>query len=215
MRATGCGYGAQHSMDPVGLFSLFPGWRIVAPSNAFDYIGLFNTAMNILDPVLIMEHHSLYNRHFPIPKKTLDFHIPFGKANVTAEGRDITMIAYSSVAERLAALAAQLRSLDVVPEIIDLRTVDLPGIDYECIGESVKKTGAVVVIEEAPSSQGIGHHIASEITKRFYDWLDGPPGCINSDDVPSPVCRILESAVILSDEKILETTKAIAKRKWL
>jgi 2-oxoisovalerate dehydrogenase E1 component len=213
--ATGCGYGAQHSMDPVGLFSLFPGWRIVAPSNAFDYIGLFNTAMRSLDPVLIIEHHSLYRQSFQIPKNDLDYHIPFGKARVAIDGSDVTIIAYSSVSERLAGLADRLKSVDVDPEIIDLRTVDLPGIDYDCIGESVRKTGAVVIVEEAPASQGIGHHIASEITKRFYDWLDGPPGCINSDDVPSPVSRALESVVILSDEKILETTEAIAKRKWL
>ncbi len=213
--AAGCGYGAQHSMDPVGLFSLFPGWRIVAPGNSFDYIGLFNTAMRSRDPVLVIEHHSLYGQSFPIPKGDLDFHIPFGKARVAAEGQDITMIAYSSLTGRLTNLLEELMSRGVSPEIIDLRTVDLPGIDYERIGKSVKKTGAVVVVEEAPPSQGIGHHIVSEITKRFYDWLDGPPGCINSLDVPSPVSRILERAVNLSDKRILQVTEAIAKRKWL
>jgi len=213
--ATGCGYGAQHSMDPVGLFSLFPGWRIVAPSNAFDYIGLFNTAMHSLDPVLIIEHHSLYTQSFSIPKDELDYHIPLGKARVAVEGEDVTMIAYSSVVERLTKLVHELKPLGVFPEIIDLRTVDLPNIDFDCIGDSVKRTGAVVVVEEAPPSQAIGHRIVAEITKRFYDWLDGPPGCINSQDVPSPVSRMLESSVILTDREILETTEAVAKRNWL
>ncbi|HTY58582.1 MAG TPA: thiamine pyrophosphate-dependent enzyme, partial [Bacteroidota bacterium] len=78
--AIGCGYGGQHSMDPVGLYSLFPGWRIVAPSDSFEYIGLFNSAMRSNDPVLIIEHHSLYAKEFPVPSGTLDYCIPFGKA---------------------------------------------------------------------------------------------------------------------------------------
>jgi 2-oxoisovalerate dehydrogenase E1 component len=212
--AAGCGYGAQHSMDPVGLFSLFPGWRIVAPSNAFDYIGLFNTAMRSRDPVLIMEHHSLYNQIFSVPKGNLDFHIPFGKARVINEGEDVTLIAYSSLAGRLMNLREELQARGVCAEIIDLRSLDPLSIDYECIGRSVRKTGAVAVIEEAPPSQAIGHRIVSEIIWRFYDWLDGPPGCINSADVPSPVSRTLEKAVILNDERIVQLTEAIAKRRW-
>ena len=84
--AAGCGYGGQHSMDPVGLYSLFSGWRIIAPSNSFDYIGLFNTAMQSNDPVVIVEHHSLYTLKFPVPENNLDYFIPFGKARMVSEG---------------------------------------------------------------------------------------------------------------------------------
>ena len=212
--ATGCGYGAQHSMDPVGLFALFPGWRIVAPSNAFDYIGLFNTSMKSLDPVLIMEHHSLYRKTFPIPEDNMDYFVPFGKARLMASGTDITLIAYGAMAERLRALGTELERRGISADILDLRSVDLPSIDYPAIGESVQKTGAVAVVEEAPASMGIGHHIAAQITERFYDELDGPPGCINSADVPPPVSRVLEESVLLQDQRILDITEAISERRW-
>jgi len=81
--AIGCGYGGQHSSDPVGLYSLYSGWRIVAPSNAYDYIGLFNTAMLSEDPVLISKHHAIYPLKSQVPKNNLDYFIPFGKANVS------------------------------------------------------------------------------------------------------------------------------------
>jgi len=76
--AIGCGYGGQHSMDPVGLFSLFSGWTVVAPADAFDYIGLFNSAMQSLNPVLIVEHHELYPQPCEVPKDDLDYFIPLG-----------------------------------------------------------------------------------------------------------------------------------------
>ena len=65
--AIGYGYGGQHSMDPSALFALFSGWRVMAPSNAFDYVGLFNTAMRFQDPVLIVEHGMLYAEEGPVP----------------------------------------------------------------------------------------------------------------------------------------------------
>ena len=69
---TGLGYGAQHSMDPVGLYGMFPSFRIIAPADSFDYIGLFNTAMHSLDPVVILEHNALYTQRSPAPAGDLD-----------------------------------------------------------------------------------------------------------------------------------------------
>ena len=212
--ATGCGYGGQHSMDPVALFALFPGWRIVAPSNAFDYIGLFNTAMQSLDPVVILEHHTLYSKKFLIPENNLDYFIPFGKAKVIAPGNDVSVLVYGAMVERLKHLHKQLSVLDISAEIIDLRTLDLPSIDYETIGDSMKKTGAVAIVEEAPKSQSIGDKIAAVITERFFDYLDAPPGCITSMDVPNPVSRKLEETVLLKDQDIIKIIESIAKRKW-
>ncbi|MCP4396055.1 MAG: hypothetical protein GY801_01920 [bacterium] len=212
--ASGCGYGGQHSMDPVGLFALFPGWRIVAPGNAFDYIGLFNTAMHSLDPVVIIEHHSLYTKKFPVPVDALDYCVPFGKANIISAGNDVTVLVYGSMAERVKRLHKELSTRGISAEIIDLRSLDLPSIDYETIGASVKKTGAVAIVEEAPTSQSIGDKIASVITERYFDYLDAPPGFMTSMDVPNPVSRQLEQTVLLSDRNILHITEAIAKRKW-
>jgi 2-oxoisovalerate dehydrogenase E1 component len=212
--ATGCGYGGQHSMDPVGLYAAFSGWRIVAPSNAFDYIGLFNTAMQSEDPVVFLEHHSLYTQEFSIPTDEIDYCVPFGKAKVVAAGDDITVVAYGSLTGRVDRLADAFAKESVSVEIVDLRTVDLANVDFTTIGESVKKTGAVVVVEEAALGQGVGQRLCAEITERFFNWLDAPPGTLASLDVPTSVSRVLEEAAVLGDGEILETVTKMARREW-
>jgi 2-oxoisovalerate dehydrogenase E1 component len=211
--AIGSGYGAQHSMDPVGLYALFPGWRIVAPANGFDYIGLFNTAMQSLDPVLIMEHHTLYEKKFPVPENNLDYFIPFGRARILAEGEDVTVIGYGAMANRCQSLGAELEREGIRAEVIDLRTVDLPGIDYQTIVRSVRKTGVAVIAEEAPASISIGASIAAGLLDRCFDYLDSPIVRLSSADVPSPVSLPLERAALLADERILETIRAAALRR--
>jgi 2-oxoisovalerate dehydrogenase E1 component len=100
-------------------------------------------------------------------------------------------------------------------ELIDLRTVDLPGIDYETIGASLTKTGTVVIIEEAEGGQAIGQRIAAKITERFFDALDAPPGCLSSLNVPNSVSRVLEAAALISDKQIVEGITTMAKREWV
>jgi 2-oxoisovalerate dehydrogenase E1 component len=210
--AIGCGYGGQHSMDPVGIYSLFPGWRIVAPSDSFDYIGLFNSAMRSNDPVLIIEHHSLYAKEFPVPSGDLDYCIPFGKARIVAEGSDITLLVYGSLVGRCEQLLPDFAAEGVSVELIDLRTLDLPGIDYEAIGKSLGKTGALVIAEEAPASQSIGSAISASIMERYFEYLDAPVTRVTSLDIPLPVSRVLERETMISDEKIFRTTVAVARR---
>jgi 2-oxoisovalerate dehydrogenase E1 component len=166
---------------------------MVAPANAFDYIGLFNTAMRSLDPVVILEHHSLYGQEFPIPESDLDYFVAFGRARRLAEGTDLTVLSYGGMSSRLLALRGQLSERGVSAELIDLRTLDAPGIDYRTIGESLARTGAVAIVEQAAASQGIGVRLAGQIASRFFDELDAPPLCLCSQDVPPPVSRVLEA----------------------
>lgn len=212
--AVGCGYGGQHSMDPVGLYALFSGWRIVAPSNAFDYIGLFNSAMLSKDPVVIIEHHLLYTLKFPVPENDIDYFIPFGKARIISPGDDITLITYGVMAYRCGKLISDFNEKGISVEIIDLRTIDLPGLDFETIGESLKKTGAAIVVEEAPVNHSIGAKIVAELTERCFDYLDSPIMRLTSLDVPNSVSRVLEKAAMLDDETILTQTFLAARRQW-
>ena len=212
--AVGCGYGGQHSMDPVGLYALFSGWRIVAPANALDYVGLFNTAMQSNDPVLIIEHHALYTQKFLVPRDNLDYFIEFGKARIMEEGNDVTLIAYGYLAQRIEKLSSELKSRDISAELIDLRTVDLPSLDFETLGRSLKKTGMAVVVEEAPTNHSIGGKIAAELTERYFDYLDSPVMRLTSLDVPNSVSRVLESKAILDDEQILKMVTLAANRQW-
>jgi 2-oxoisovalerate dehydrogenase E1 component len=212
--ATGTGFGGQHSMDLSGLFSLFSGWRVAAPSDAFDYVGLFNTAMHSRDPVLILEHHSLYRTVSSVPAGTLGYCIPFGRARVIASGSDVSVLCYSSMVGRMLGLRSQLEAAGVSTEIVDLRCLDTASLDLETVGRSVAKTGTVVIVEEAAAGQGIGEKLAATITARHFDCLDGPPCCLASLDVPPPVSKVLEQAALLQDTEVLQTVEAVARRRW-
>jgi 2-oxoisovalerate dehydrogenase E1 component len=212
--AIGCGYGGQHSMDPVGLYALFSGWRIVAPANAFDYIGLFNTAMQSNDPVLIMEHNALDTLKFSVPANNVDYFIEFGKARQIQEGNDVTLIAYGYMALRIERLSERFKEMGISVEMIDLRTVDLPSLDFDTLGSSLKKTGVAVIIEQAPTNHSIGGKIAAELTERFFDYLDSPVMRLSSLDVPNSVSSVLENFAMLDDETIVAKTVLAAKRQW-
>ncbi len=211
---TGCGYGGQHSMDPVGLYALFPGWRIIAPSDGFEYVGLFNTAMHSNDPVAIFEHHSLYGRKSDVPQSDLDYCIPFGTARVVREGTDMTVVVYGSMVARAAAIADELAGESLSIEVIDLRSLDIASLDLETIGRSLEKTGVIATVEQAAGGQAIGRHVAAIVTERFFDLLDAPPGVVTALDVPNPVSRALEAAAMLDDEEITNLLRLMARREW-
>jgi 2-oxoisovalerate dehydrogenase E1 component len=194
--AIGLGYGAQHSLDPVALFHLFPGWRIVAPTTAFDYIGLFNTAMLAKSPTLIVEHQEFYNQKFRVPDGPPDHRVRFGAAKVRRPGKDVTVLAYAAGLLRALEAAEQLAAEGVEAEVIDLRTLDRAGLDYATIGRSVQQTGRLVTVEQAPSTNSIGAKIAAECTRRWFDYLDGPPVAVAAPDIPLPVSRRGEQACI-------------------
>jgi 2-oxoisovalerate dehydrogenase E1 component len=201
-------------MDPVALFALFSGWRIVAPSNSYDYIGLFNTAMHSNDPVLMLEHHAIYGKSSSVPAEDLDYCIPFGKAKIVAEGKDISVLVYGAMTGRLLGLHGKLMETGVSAEIIDLRSLDLPSIDYDTIGKSLEKTGVVAIVEEAAGAQTIGPRIAEQISTRFFDYLDAPVGCISSLNVPNSVSRRLEAAAMIDDAEIEESLSQMSRREW-
>jgi len=213
--ALGYGYGGQHSMDPAGLFGLFPGWRVMAPSNAADYIGLFNTALACEGPVLIMEHGMLYDHSAPVPAGDLDYRIPYGQAQTVRQGRDLTVLTYLTGVDACLEAAETLAADGLEVEVIDLRTLDYAGMDYAAIGSSLGRTGAALIVEQAPRSQGVGARLADEIQSRWFDALDAPVANVSATDVPPPVSRALETAVLPSVERILETTRRAARREIL
>ena len=211
--AVGCGYGGQHSMDPVGVFSLFSGWTVVAPSNAFDYIGLFNSAMIRKDPVLMIEHHELYSVRSDVPQNNLDYFVPFGKAKVIRQGSDVTVLSYSTMIGECQKAADNLQQQGVSVELIDLRTVSPRDIDYETIGRSFEKTNILVIVEQAPKSLSIGSKIAEHCQAAFFDYLDGPITTISGRDIPNPVSKRLEQSAIPSLDEIQQTIWKAAKRR--
>jgi len=197
--ALGTGYGSQHSMDPAGLYSMWPGWRIVAPSTPFDYVGLMNSALRCEDPVLVIEHVALYNSSGPGPLEDFDYCIPLGKAKVVRPGTLFTVLAYSAMTS-LAVQAANEMGIDA--EIIDLRSLDRAGLDWETIGASVKKTNNIVMLEQGPLTTSYGAMVTDELQRRYFDYLDQPVKRIHGGESSPSVSKVLERAAFVGLEEI-------------
>jgi 2-oxoisovalerate dehydrogenase E1 component len=204
--AMGTGYGSQHSMDPAGMYAMWPGWRIVAPTTPFDYVGLMNSALKCEDPVLVIEHTDLYNTAGLGPKEDLDYFIPLGKAKKVRDGNKFTVLTYLAMT-RFAIQAAEEMGLDV--EIIDLRSLDRAGIDWETIGESIRKTNNVVVLEQSPLTVSYGAMLTDEIQRRYFDYLDQPVQRIHGGEASPSVSKVLERAAFVGIEEIREGYKKI------
>ncbi|HWL29562.1 MAG TPA: transketolase C-terminal domain-containing protein, partial [Burkholderiaceae bacterium] len=192
------GYGSQHSMDPAGVFALFPGWRIVAPSNAFDYVGLMNSALRCNDPVLVIEPQELHREKAMVPKG-YSHYIPIGKARRVSEGTDITLLATLTM---VAVCKDVVERLGISADVIDLRTLSQRDIDYETIGSSVKKTGRVAIIEQTTRGASIGAIIADEIQRRFFDYLDQPVKRVTGRWASPVVSKVLEAAALASTDDV-------------
>lgn len=201
--SAGRGYGAQHSGDTVGQFALYPGIRIVAPTTPFDYIGLFNSAMQSLDPVLMLEHHEIDLLAGAVPVDERDFLVAFGKAARRRTGSDLTIATYLSMVPRVLRMADELAEesgLDI--EVIDLRSLDYASIDFDTLASSISKTGQLAIVEQAMETQCLGPFIAAKLREYLPSDFTPPVQLINSAPVPMPVSFPLERAVLLSDEKI-------------
>ncbi|MGV0820313.1 dehydrogenase E1 component subunit alpha/beta [Martelella sp. AMO21009] len=189
--AMGTGYGSQHSMDPAGIFATAPGWRIVAPSTPFDYVGLMNSALLCRDPVLVIEHVDLYASKGPAPADDLDYFIPLGKAKVVRQGERMTVLTYLSMVEKT---RQAVEKLGVDAEIIDLRTLDRAGLDWETVEASIRKTGNVLIVEQGASGTSYGGWLADELQRRCFDWLDQPVARVHGAEASPSISKVLEAA---------------------
>ncbi len=198
--AMGSGYGSQHLMDPAGIFATSPGWRIVAPSTAADYVGLMNAALALEDPVLVIEHVDLYGVADEIPDGDLDYQLPFGTAGVRREGRDATIISYLSMV-RHSLEAVEQTGLDA--DVIDLRWLDRASIDWATIEASVRKTNAVLIVEQGAQGTSYGGWLADEIQRRCFDWLDQPVQRVTGSEASPSISKVLERAAIARTDEVV------------
>lgn len=198
--AMGTGYGSQHSMDPAGVFATAPGWRIVAPSTPYEYIGLMNTALASKDPVLVIEHVDLYASSGEVPDGDLDYAIPFGKARVRRAGSKVTVLTYLSMVSR-ALKAAEETGVDA--EVIDLRTLDRANLDWDTIGASIQKTNNVLIVEQGARGTSYGAMLADEIQRRYFDWLDQPVKRVTGGEASPSISKVLERAAFADTEEVI------------
>lgn len=208
--AMGAAYGTscEHSQCPEALFMHTPGLKIALPSNAYDAKGLLKTAIRDDNPVLFFEHKLLYRKKDEVPEE--EYLIPFGKAKIKRNGKDITVLATSLMVERTMEASQELSKDGIDLEVIDLRTI-VP-LDKETILNSVNKTGHLVIVEEANQTGSVGGEIAAIFQEEAFNLLKKPVKRISSLDVPIPYNLKLESYVIPSIGRIREEIKNFFKK---
>lgn len=203
--AMGTGYGSQHSMDPAGTFAASSGWRIVAPATPFDYVGLMNSALACRDPVLVLEHVDLYRSQGQIPVDDLDYTIPLGSAKIVRHGGALTVLTYLSMVRQA---VDAVEALGVDAEIIDLRSLDRAGLDWETIGSSVMKTNNVIVVEQGSLGHSYGAMLSDEIQRRLIDHLDQSVLRVHGGEASPSISKVLEQAAIAGRFEIEACLKA-------
>jgi len=194
----GGGIAAQHSQSFEAWFNHIPGLKVVAPITPYDVKGMLKAAIRDDNPVMFFEHKRSYQLKGEVPEG--DYIVPFGKAAIRREGKDVTIVAYSMMAIRAQNAAEELAKEGIDCEVIDLRSL-LP-LDYDTVMASVAKTGRVVVAQEAHLRGGLASDIVAEIIDRGFDLLDAPPVRVGAPNVPMPYNVGLEKACIPDENSI-------------
>jgi len=208
IRTTGGGgrqLGATHSQTPDAIFAHFPGLKVVSPGTPADAKGLLKAAVRSDDPVLFIEHATLYQTRGEVPEG--DYIIPIGKSTIQRPGRDVTLVTYSKMLDVSMQAAQILEKDNIQAEIVDLRT--LRPLDMEPVLESFKKTNRAVIVEEGWRSYGVGSEIASRIYEEAFDYVDAPVKRVAQKEVPLPYNRNLEQLAIPSVEDVVQAVKEV------
>ncbi len=195
----------MHSDNLEGLVAQTPGLRVVMPSNPSDAKGLLLSAIESNDPVIFLENLHLYRS---IKGEVAEgyYTTPLDKAAVVRKGKDISIITYGGMTPVALNAAEELSKQGIDAEIIDLRTVS--PLDIETIGESVKKTGRVVVAQEAQRMAGIGASVMAEISERFILSLKAPVGRVAAPDSIYPFAQAENDWMVNADD-IIDKVKEI------
>ena len=181
----------------------------MAPSTPFDYVGLMNSALRCKDPVLVLEHVDLYGSLGEGPVDDFDYCLPVGKAAVRRTGSDLTVLTYLAMTQYV--LDGVAEAGDVDAEVIDLRWLDRASIDWETIGESIKKTNNVLIAEQGALGTSYGGWLADEIQRRFFDWLDSPVQRVTGGEASPSISKVLERAAIAKSEEVVTALSTIAR----
>ena len=197
-----------HSQSIDGYFMHMPGIRIAYPSNAEDAKGLLKAALRMDDPVLFLEHKGLYRQGFAASKEPDENYVlPFGIGKKIMEGDIVTVISWGAMVQKSIEAINILEIDNGIIDLIDLRTLN--PLDYEMIGESVKKTGKILVVHEDNKMNGPGAEISAHIAENYFDDLDAPIMRVASSDSHIPYNWHLEEKILVQTEDIQKALKEL------
>ena len=203
--------GPTHSHSLEAMFLQVPGLLVAVPATPADAKGLLKSAIRDENPVVFIEHESLYGMRGEVPDDE-DHLVPFGIARIAREGSDVTIVGISRMAVTAERAAQTLASEhDVEAEVIDPRT--LRPLDLDTILASVRKTNRCVVVEEGWPHGGVGANLAALITEQAFDDLDAPVQRIAGADVPMPYSKPLEDIAYPHEPQIVAGALAVLNRK--
>ncbi len=197
--------GATHSQTPDAVFAHFPGLKVVSPGTPEDAKGLLKAAIRSDDPVLFIEHATLYQVRGEVPEG--DYLLPIGKSKVQRPGKDVTIVTYSKGLELSLKAADELAKEGIEPEIVDLRS--LRPLDMEPVLESFRKTNRAVIVEEGWQSFGVGSEVAARIYEQAFDYVDAPIRRVAQKEVPLPYNRTLEQAALPQVADVIAAVKEV------
>ncbi|MGY9048868.1 pyruvate dehydrogenase subunit beta [Puniceibacterium antarcticum] len=201
--------GAQHSQDYAAWYAHIPGLKVAMPYSASDAKGLLKSAIRDPNPVIFLENESLYGRAFDVPVLE-DFTVPFGKARIWREGRDVTLVSFGIGMSYALEAAEILAQGGISAEVIDLRT--LRPMDTASVIASVRKTNRCVTIEEGFPVGSIGNHISAVLMQEAFDFLDAPVINCSGKDVPMPYAANLEKLALVSTQEVVAAARKVCYR---
>jgi len=197
--------GGHHSGRQYPVYCNMPGLKIVIPSTPYDAKGLLKTSIRDDDPVLMFEHRALLNTKGGVPEG--EYTIPLGEAVVRREGSDVTLVATAAMVILALEVAESLSKEGISVEVVDPRT--LVPLDKETIINSIRKTGRLIVVDEAFGTCGIGGEIAGLAADEAFYYLESPIKRVHSLPVPDPMAPPLERAMVPDKERVAAAVKEV------
>ena len=197
--------GATHSQTPDVVFAHFPGIKVVAPGTPADAKGLLKAAIRSDDPVLFIEHATLYQVRGEVPEG--EYLEPIGVSKVQRPGRDVTIVTYSKMLQVSLLAADQLAQQGIEAEIVDLRS--LRPLDMTLAVDSFKRTNRAVVVEEGWLSYGVGAEVTARLYDQAFDYVDAPIRRVAQKEVPLPYNRTLEQMALPQVDDVIRAVKEV------
>jgi len=199
------GWAGQHSNCIYGTMMGIPGLKVAVPSTSADAMGLMRSAIRDDNPVVYLHHYMLTIDKGPVPEG--EHIVPFGVADIKREGTDVTIVATAWMVKKSLAAAEMLAKEGISAEVVDPRT--LAPLDVDTIVESVKKTGRLVLVDQAPKHASAAAIIAGEVAERGFEYLKAPLKMVTALNTSVPYSEPMESYVLPNEEKIIKAVKSV------